>query len=405
MVTTASPPFLLGTMGSGIRADLAMSIPALAGVISFGYLVAAAASPLGGRLTHRMGPPHSLRLAGALTSIGVGLCACATTSAHLYVAFFAIGLANAVIQPASNGTLSGAGTGRSQGLLFGMVQSAIPAATLLAGLLLAALDDVDLWRRALWVLFALSLMPQCLIARRQSAKVIRNRQDRAPRRARTDPVLTFLLVAAFLGSAATTAVAVFGVASGLAGGLPPVAAATGQVLGSLCCIVGRIAAAWRWGHHQPHRLLRHIATAPDPRRRRCRTTRRRLDAGVLPGIRRRVRMRLGLDGIAESGPGAHLADEQCAGDRRHSERPVRRQRRRAGHPRWDHRRRGLLRGLGGGGVGARTGVGGNRRSRASATSRAPGSVSQSTETVTQLLQQPFSPCIVAKDHVLQHETV
>lgn len=260
MVTTASPPFLLGTMASGIRTDLAMSIPALAGVISFGYLVAAVASPLGGRLTHRIGPPHSLRLAGALTSIGVGLCACATASAHLYVAFFAIGLANAVIQPASNGTLSGAGTGRSQGLLFGMVQSAIPAATLLAGLLLAALDDVGLWRRALWVLFALSLMPQCLIARRHGRDSDGQSAGPSPSASSYRSVLTFLLVAAFLGSAATTAVAVFGVASGLAGGLPPVAAATGQVLGSLCCIVGRIAAAWRWGEHQPHHLLRRIAT-------------------------------------------------------------------------------------------------------------------------------------------------
>lgn len=260
MVTTASPPFLLGTMGSGIRADLAMSIPALAGVISCGYLVAAVASPLGGRLTHRMGPPHSLRLSGALTSVGVAMCACATTSAHLYAAFFAIGLANAVIQPASNGTLSGAGTGRSQGLLFGMVQSAIPAATLLAGLLLAALDDVDLWRRALWVLFALSLMPQCLISSRREREGAWQSAAPDPSTRSHRPVLTFLLAAAFLGSAATTAVAVFGVTSGLAVGLSPVAAATGQVLGSLCCIVGRIAAAWRWGHHQPHRLLRHIAT-------------------------------------------------------------------------------------------------------------------------------------------------
>lgn len=260
MVTTASPPFLLGTMGSGIRTDLAMSIPALAGVISFGYLVAAAASPLGGRLTHRIGPPHSLRLAGALTTIGVGICACATTSAHLYVAFLAIGLANAVIQPASNGTLSGAGTGRSQGLLFGMVQSAIPAATLLAGLLLAALDDVGLWRRAVWVLFALSLMPQCLIARRHERDSDGQSAGPSPSASSHRSVLSFLLVAAFLGSAATTAVAVFGVASGLAGGLPPVVAAAGQVLGSLCCIVGRITAAWRWGQDQPHRLLRRIAT-------------------------------------------------------------------------------------------------------------------------------------------------
>ncbi|KQY04488.1 hypothetical protein ASD37_21540 [Mycobacterium sp. Root135] len=260
MVTTASPPFLLGTMGSGIRADLAMSIPALAGVISFGYLVAAAASPLGGRVTQRIGPPRSLRLAGALTSLGVGGAACSTTSVHLYAAFLAIGLANAVIQPASNGTLSGAGTGRSQGLLFGMVQSAIPAATLLAGLLLAALDDVGLWRRALWVLFALSLMPQCLIARRHERESVGKSAGPSPSASSHRSVLAFLLVAAFLGSAATTAVAVFGVASGLAGGLPPVAAATGQILGSVCCIVGRIAAAWRWGQHQPHRLLHHIAT-------------------------------------------------------------------------------------------------------------------------------------------------
>jgi hypothetical protein len=259
MITTASPPFLLGTMGSGIRADLAITIPMLAGIISFGYLVASAASPFGGRLTHRIGPPSSLRLAGGLTSLGAALTASATSTLQLCAAFFAIGLANAVIQPASNGTLAGASTGRSQGLLFGMVQSAIPAATLLAGLLLAALDGADSWRRAFWTLFALSLLPQLLITRRRwrgsycSATLLARSKE--PSRS----VVVLLVSGACLGSAAATTVAVFGVAGGLASGLSPITAAAGQVLGSLCCILGRVTCAWRWGQQPPTELLRRTA--------------------------------------------------------------------------------------------------------------------------------------------------
>lgn len=259
MVTTATTPFLVGTMGTGIGADLGMTVPALAGVISFGYLIASVLSPLGGRLTQRIGAPNSLRLAGGLTSLGVALAALASSSAQLWAAFTAIGLANAVIQPASNGTLSGITTGRAQGLLFGLVQSAVPTATLLAGLLLAALNDVELWRRALWTLFALSLVPQLLIARRRADEESCPTTCFVPAKGAASSTLWLLLVGAFLGSASSTVVAVFGVASGMAGGLSPTAAASGQMLGSLCCIVGRITSAWRWGQHRPMRLLRYVA--------------------------------------------------------------------------------------------------------------------------------------------------
>ena len=62
-----------------------------------------------------------------------------------------------------------------------------------------------------------------------------------------------------MGSAAATTVAVFGVASGLSSGLSPTVAAGGLVLGSLCCIAGRILTSWRWGDHTSRRLLLDIA--------------------------------------------------------------------------------------------------------------------------------------------------
>lgn len=259
MTMVAAPPFVVGTMGPGISADLGLSVPALAGTVSLGYLVAAVASPLGGLVVQRVGPSRALRLAAALASLGVALVAVAQGPATLAVAFVALGMANAVIQPASNGTLATAATGRRQGAVFGIVQSAVPAATLLAGLLLASFDDVRPWREAMLFLLVATLLPQLVVPRPAAGT------QRVPRRASgrsTLPhhgTLIALCAGGFMGSAAATTVAVFGVASGLSSGLSPAVAAGGLVLGSLCCITGRILTSWRWGDHAPRRLLLDIA--------------------------------------------------------------------------------------------------------------------------------------------------
>ncbi|WP_159085927.1 MFS transporter [Aeromicrobium chenweiae] len=259
MTMVAAPPFVVGTMGPGISADLGLSVPALAGTVSFGYLVAAVASPLGGLAVQRVGPSRALRLAAALASVGVALVAVAQGPATLAMAFVALGMANAVIQPASNGTLATAVTGRRQGAVFGIVQSAVPAATLLAGLLLASFDDVRPWRQAMVILLVATLLPQLVVPRRLA------HESHVPRRARGwstvahRGTLLALCAGGFMGSAAATTVAVFGVASGLSSGLSPTAAAGGLVLGSLCCIAGRILTSCRWGDHAPRRLLLDIA--------------------------------------------------------------------------------------------------------------------------------------------------
>ncbi|MDH6198115.1 putative MFS family arabinose efflux permease [Mycobacterium frederiksbergense] len=260
MAVTAAPPFLVGTMGPGISADLGLSVSALAATISLGYLVAAVLSPAGGLVVQRIAPPRALRLAGLLTSIGVALVAVATSPLELTAAFVSIGLANAIIQPASNGTLATAVRGQLQGALFGVVQSAIPAATLLAGILLALLHDVRPWREAMVVLFLLTLVPQLVITRSRSI----SRTCAAPTEPLSDtgPGRTMLVAfctGGFLGSAAATTVAVFGVAGGLAGGLSPAVAAAGLMLGSGCCVLGRVWTSWRWGGHAPRRLLFDIA--------------------------------------------------------------------------------------------------------------------------------------------------
>ncbi|MBP2390241.1 MFS transporter [Aeromicrobium fastidiosum] len=259
MTMVAAPPFVVGTMGPGISADLGLSVPALAGTVSFGYLVAAVASPLGGVVVQRVGPSRALRLAAALASLGVALVAVARGPATLALAFVALGMANAVIQPASNGTLATAATGRRQGAVFGIVQSAVPAATLLAGLLLASFDDVRPWREAMVILLVATLLPQIVVPRPAAGS------QRVPRRASGRSslphrgTLIALCAGGFMGSAAATTVAVFGVASGLSSGLSPAVAAGGLVLGSLCCITGRILTSWRWGDHAPRRLLLDIA--------------------------------------------------------------------------------------------------------------------------------------------------
>jgi cyanate permease len=109
------------------------------------------------------------------------------------------------------------------------------------------------------ILLVATLLPQ-LVVPRPPAGVPRAQRRAAGRSGLAHRgTLLALCVGGFTGSAAATTVAVFGVASGLSSGLTPAAAGGGLVIGSLCCIAGRILTSWRWGDHTPRRLLLDIA--------------------------------------------------------------------------------------------------------------------------------------------------
>jgi MFS family permease len=259
MVAVAMPPFLIGAMSVGLADGLGTTTGAVATRISIGYLIATVFSPVGGRCVERITPPIALRLACGLATAGVVVLLARASVPSLTAAFVLFGLANAVIQPASNGTLATVRAPRTQGVQFGIVQSAIPGAILLCGLVLTLVNDPALWRPALWALLAVTVVPQLLITagpgRRSSIEATAT--SVVPRL--LDPRLTLLLVGSLLGSAAATTLALFSVRTGLATGAAPLVVTTTQMVGSLCCITARVGTSWRWGAGSAARLIGIVA--------------------------------------------------------------------------------------------------------------------------------------------------
>lgn len=142
------PVFLLGGMAVQIRTDLAFP-ESSQGWIAFGYFgVSALASAAFGRLVERVGPVAAMRTSSIMSAIAL-LGASTATSMRALLLWLAFGgLGNALAQPGSNALIVAGVKARRNGLAFGVKQSAIPAATLLAGLAVPTLALTVGWRWA-----------------------------------------------------------------------------------------------------------------------------------------------------------------------------------------------------------------------------------------------------------------
>nr|WP_281285758.1 MFS transporter [Nocardioides humi] len=229
------------------------------------YAVSALLSPFSGRFVAWCGPATALRLAAAGSMLGLVGVALAGSAAAVVAALTLIGIPNSLVQPASNQILSGIGPGRTRAVAFGAVQSAIPASTLIAGALLAAVGGSSSWRPAVWAVAGLVAAVQLVIPSGPAAA------HRAPRaRAYADqegggafagavggPSLVAALVGgAFLASIAATTLPSFLAVTGQHAGVSPQVVGAVQMAGSLTCIAARVIASWSGGRHQGADSLR-----------------------------------------------------------------------------------------------------------------------------------------------------
>lgn len=256
MVAASLPPFLIGTIAIQIGQSFSFTPTQLGLSVAAYYIVSAALSPVGGHLVALLGPLTSLRLAAAGSSAGLTAVALASSAETVIIALAFLGLPNCLVQPSSNHVLSGIDEPR-RGLAFGLVQSAIPLATLTSGLLLAVFGNSASWRPAIWIVVALTLIAQLVIP----TASIRHRQ----RPARTAPVgegalpaylppggallMIGLVLGAFLASFAATTLPSFVAVTGEDLLLSPTTIAAAQITGSLACIAVRIVVAWRGGRN------------------------------------------------------------------------------------------------------------------------------------------------------------
>lgn len=245
VMVNSLPVFMVGSLGSFIRADLDIDTGRLGISVAATFAASSMLAMHGGRLGERLGAFWTLRIAmGTLGLVTVAIPLLGTTS---WVTFFGLmvllGITMTAVQPAANIAIFEHVPADRQGLGFGVKQSAPRLATLLAGLAVPALGLTIGWRWA----FVLTGIAALLIAvwlpagrwnERPQAAATRFRRGRGEGLLRGDLlVLAFGLT--FAGAAATT-MGIFLVDTAVASGIRPGAAGILLAVGSAVSIVARL---------------------------------------------------------------------------------------------------------------------------------------------------------------------
>jgi MFS family permease len=268
-IASVLPVFLLGGLAVQVGGELGFSPAGLGIAVAIYFGVSALTSVPAGALVERYGPAVTARAAIVL-SAGCLLAISAASSYPMLVAVLAAGAsANGLGQLSSNAVLTGVPRGR-QALSFGIKQSAIPIATLLAGASVPAIALTLGWRWAFGMAAvvaagALALVPPAGGSRRGARAGRAERPGDAAERpgdaakrpsARPDPQATRALavvgLAVALAAGSVGSLATFLVDSAVTRGLAPGAAGLTLTLGSLACVAARIGGGWLADHRGAH---------------------------------------------------------------------------------------------------------------------------------------------------------
>jgi predicted MFS family arabinose efflux permease len=241
---TVMPGFLVGALSLQIRSDLDAHLTVVAaGVTVFFAAGAIAAGPVG-RVTERVGAITSMRVATVVTGIALIAIALFARSLPVLMGLLVVcGVANGTAQPAINLFMAEEVDLTRQGFAFGVKQSAIPAATTIAGLSLPLLALPLGWRPTVAVCAALVLVIAAatgLRARLGVSETAAAKAAEGKQRLRLTPELLLLSVGAACSSFAPGALAAYLVASAVDIGISEGAAGVGLALGSAASFVARI---------------------------------------------------------------------------------------------------------------------------------------------------------------------
>jgi predicted MFS family arabinose efflux permease len=236
---TVLPGFLVGALALQIRADLDVSVAAVAAGVTVFFAAGAVAAGPGGRLAERMGALRSMRACVVTTAACLLLAAVAAQSLAVLLALLAVaGLANAVTQPAINLFMADQVPLARQGLAFGIKQSAIPAAVLVSGLTLPLLALPLGWRPTFAICAAGVLAVAVVVRRSATSFAPVPQRDPAPRPSRA---LILTALGGALASAGPNSLGAYLVASAVDVGIAEGAAGALAAAGSGMALVARVA--------------------------------------------------------------------------------------------------------------------------------------------------------------------
>jgi MFS family permease len=236
---SAAPVFFLGAMAITVGAELDFGDSGLGVAVAVFWAASALTAVPGGRLVELVGARRALRsgsVVSSVTLLGIGL---AVRSWVLLLVVLAVGgVAHGIVGPASGSALARGVPSTSQGLAFGIKQSAPPLAGLFAGLSVPVLALTIGWRwafvlaGALGFLLLLVPLPPTIVTRRPVGRVRAGDAALKP--------LVILALASAFGAMVASSMSVFLVAATVADGLAESLAGLLLALGSLLAIATRL---------------------------------------------------------------------------------------------------------------------------------------------------------------------
>jgi predicted MFS family arabinose efflux permease len=254
MTLAVIPASLIGATAVQMRADLDFDERWLGIVVGLFFAATSLSSIPGGRLAERIGPRRGLLLGIALGSASlVGIAALTRSLPHLVAFALVGGAATGTALPAASLSLV-RGAPLRPGLMFGLNQSAPPAASLLAGMAVPAVSLQIGWRWAFVFAAGLALVALALLPGDEAYAHPAPRPDASPQdRPSVRPGLRAVGVGVGLGSGTAIAMGAFLVSSSVSHGIAPGTAGLLLALGSAVgigarLVVGLAADRWAGGH-------------------------------------------------------------------------------------------------------------------------------------------------------------
>jgi predicted MFS family arabinose efflux permease len=236
------PTFMVGALSVQIRDELVFSNAQVGALFATFSVATALLSPRAGRLAERVGAGRSLGSAVSLSGAAMlGIATLGRSWTALLVFAVVGGVGNAMIQPCTNLVVARSVRGQRQGIAFGIKQSAIPAATMLAGV---SVPIAGLWLGWRWAFVAagLACVPLAVGCARLGTLT---GPRRGARRTTLDwRRLLLLAAAAGVGTAAGNSIGAFLVPTGVAVGLGPGTAGLTLAVASTTAIATRVSAGW-----------------------------------------------------------------------------------------------------------------------------------------------------------------
>ena len=238
-IVAAFPMMLTGALAVQMTTELGFGAAALGLAIAVFRGTSSGTTFLWGKATDRIGAVIALRLAAVVSAVSCAGIALAGSYAALVTWMIVGGTGIAIALPATNRLLVNSVPLERRGLGFGIKQSSLPAASVLAGLSVPLIALTVGWRYAFWLGSVLSIIVLLTIGRRspQARQAARERPKPGPVDQRS--LILVMAVAFGIGNFASSAMPAFYVDAAVRAGTSASIAGTVLAVSGLAAIAVR----------------------------------------------------------------------------------------------------------------------------------------------------------------------